>query len=59
MSLSKYSKQCGQFEALEAKQLFAADLVGGAVADLPDTAVVAEIHPGDLSSVQMNPGCGC
>ena len=42
MSLSKYSKRRGQFEALEAKQLFAADLVGGAAADLPDTAVVAE-----------------
>ena len=27
MSLSKYSKRRGQFEALEAKQLFAADLV--------------------------------
>ena len=35
MSLSKYSKRRGQFEALEAKQLFAADLVGGAAADLP------------------------
>ena len=42
MSLSKYSKRRGQFEALEAKQLFAADLVGGAAADLPDTVVVAE-----------------
>jgi len=41
MSLSKYSKRRGQFEALEAKQLFAADLVGGAAADLPDTVVVA------------------
>jgi len=41
MSLSKYSKRRGQFEALEAKQLFAADLVGGAAADLADTAVVA------------------
>ena len=65
MSLSKYSKRRGQFEALEAKQLFAADLVGGAAADLPDTPVVAgfdhgdlvtEINPGDLSSVEMNPG---
>jgi len=65
MSLSKYSKRRGQFEALEAKQLFAADLVGGAAADLPDTAVVAEFDhsdlvaefdPGDLSSVEMNPG---
>ena len=42
MSLSKYSKRRGQFEALEAKQLFAADLVGGAAAGLPDTVVVAE-----------------
>ena len=41
MTLSKYSKRHVQFEALEAKKLFAADLVGGAVADLPDTAVVA------------------
>ena len=65
MSLSKYSKRRGQFEALEAKQLFAADLVGGAAADLADTAVVAgfdhgdlvaEFSPGDLSSVEMNPG---
>ena len=64
MSLSKYSKRRGQFEALEAKQLFAADLVGGAAADLPDTPVVAgfdhgdlvaQIDPGDLSSVEMNP----
>jgi len=31
MSLSKYSKRRGQFEALEAKQLFAADLMGGDV----------------------------
>ena len=42
MSFSKYTKRRGQFEALEAKQLFAADLVGGAAADLPDTVVVAE-----------------
>jgi len=42
MSLSKYSKRCGQFEALEAKQLFAADLVGGAAIDLPDTVSVAK-----------------
>ncbi len=42
MSLSKYSKRRGQFEALEAKQLFAADFVGGAAADLPDTAIVAK-----------------
>ena len=65
MSLSKYSKRRGQFEALEAKQLFAADLVGGAAADLPDTPVVAgfdhgdlvaEFDPGDLYSVEMNPG---
>ena len=42
MSLSKYSKRRGQFEALEAKQLLAADLTGGTAIDLPDTAVVAE-----------------
>ena len=42
MTLSKYSKRHVQFESLEAKKLFAADLVGGAVADLPDTAIVAE-----------------
>jgi len=65
MTLSKYSKRHVQFEALEAKQLFAADLVGGAAADLPDTSVVAgfdpgdlvaEIDPGSLSSVQINSG---
>ena len=63
MSLSKYSKRRGQFEALEAKQLFAADLVGGAAADLPDTPVVAgfdhgdlvaELDPGDLYSVETH-----
>ena len=55
------------FETLEAKKLFAADLVGGAAIDLPDTAVVAgfdpgdlvaELDPGDLYSVEMNPGDG-
>ena len=40
MTRSKYSKQRGQFEVLEAKQLFAADLLGGAAADSADTAVV-------------------
>ena len=29
------------FETLEAKKLFAADLMGGAAIDLPDTDVVA------------------
>ena len=67
MSFSKYTKRRGQFEVLEAKQLFAADLMGGAAADLPDTPVVAgfepgdlvaEIDPGDLVSVEMNPGDG-
>ena len=65
MSFSKYTKRRAQFEVLEAKQLFAADLVGGVAADLPDTPVVAgfdpgdlvaELDPGSLSSVQMNPG---
>ena len=67
MSLSKYTKRRGQFEVLEAKQLFAADLMGGAATDLPDTPVVAgfdpgdlvaEFDPGDLYSVEMNPGDG-
>ena len=89
------------FETLEAKKLFAADLMGGAAIDLPDTAIVdgvvsqspvagslspasigwvnanlggqegedvtgdaativgglvAEFGPGELASVQMNPG---
>ena len=48
MSFSKYTKRRGHFEALEAKQLFAADLVGGVAADLPDTAIVAGFDPGDL-----------
>jgi len=65
MSFSKYTKRRGQFKVLEAKQLFAADLMGGAAADLPDTPVVAgfdpgdlvaELSPGGLVSVQMNPG---
>jgi len=58
MSSSQYSKQLGQFEALEAKQMFAADLAGGAVADLaapgPDTAIVAEIdavYKGQVSHI--------
>jgi hypothetical protein len=55
MSLSKYSKRRGQFEALEAKQLFAADLVGGAAADLADTAVVAEYDPGDNTDIDLVP----
>ncbi len=55
MSFSKYTKRRGQFKVLEAKQL----------ADLPDTPVVAgfdpgdlvaELSPGGLVSVQMNPG---
>jgi len=55
MSLSKYSKRRGQFEALEAKQLFAADLVGGAAADLADTAVVAEnISEDDFVIIPLN-----
>jgi hypothetical protein len=54
MSLSKYSKRRGQFEALEAKQLFAADLVGGAAADLPDTAVVAEIDSSHTELVRAD-----
>ena len=37
MSFSKYSKRRGQFETLEAKQLFAADLMAGdAVLQTPD-----------------------
>lgn len=37
MSFSKYSKRRGQFETLEAKQLFAADLAAGdAVLQTPD-----------------------
>ncbi len=31
MSFSKYSKRRGRFETLEAKQLFAADLMAGDV----------------------------
>ena len=53
MRLSKYSKCRGQFEALEAKQLFAADLVGGAAADLADTAVVAGYDPGDNTDIDL------
>ena len=48
MTLSKYSKRHVQFEALEAKNLFAADPLGGAVADLADTAMVADIHADPL-----------
>ena len=36
------------FETLEAKTLFAADLMGGAAIDLPDTAVVAGFEHGDV-----------
>ena len=55
MSFSKYTKRRGQFEALEAKQLFAADLVGGAAADLPDTVVVAEnISEDDFVIIPLN-----
>jgi len=48
ISLSKYTKRRSQFAVLEAKQLFAADLVGGVAADLPDTPVVAGFDPRDL-----------
>ena len=63
-SLQTVQRQTG-FETLEAKKLFAADLMGTAAADLPDTPVVAgfdpgdlvaEFDPGDLVSVEMNPG---
>ena len=53
------------FETLEDKKLYAADLMGAAAADLPDTPVIAGFDPGDFvaelsfgdsSSVQMNLG---
>jgi hypothetical protein len=47
MRFSKYSKTRGQYETLEARQLFAADLVGGAAIDLPDTPSVAGLESGD------------
>ena len=43
------------FETLEAKKLFAADLMAGAAAPMVDD-VVAEFSPGDLTSVQVDPG---
>ncbi len=47
MRFSKYSKTRGQYETLEAKTLFAADLMGGAAIDLPDTAFVAGLEHSD------------
>jgi hypothetical protein len=43
MSFSKYTKVRGKFESLETRQLFAADLVGGAVVDAPATADSAPV----------------
>ena len=43
------------FETLEAKKLFAADLMAGAAAPMVDD-VVADFSPGDLTSVQVDPG---
>ena len=57
MTRSKYSKRRGQFEALEAKQLFAADLLGApnmeldtyddGLIGLSDFIYGAEFDPGD------------
>jgi hypothetical protein len=43
MSFSKYNKVRGKFESLETRQLFAADLVGGAVVDAPATVDSAPV----------------
>jgi hypothetical protein len=43
MSFSKYNKVRGKFESLETRQLFAADLAGGAVVDAPATADSAPV----------------
>ena len=43
MSFSKTNKVRGKFESLETRQLFAADLAGGAVVDAPATADSAPV----------------
>ena len=47
------------FETLEAKKLFAADLMGGAAIDLPDTAIVdgfGSLSPASIGLVNANLG---
>ena len=51
MSLSKYIIRRGQFEVLEAEQLFAAGLMEGVATGLPDTAIVDGF--GSLSSASI------
>ena len=53
MNFSKYNKVRGKFESLETRQLFAADLVGGAVVDVPaapDSAAVATARDSSTKS---------
>ena len=60
MNFSKYNKVRGKFESLETRQLFAADLVGGAVVDVPaapDSAPVATASDRcDAPIVRFQPG---